>query len=258
MQRDDGSENGSEVEATCDSGHLAPTQVVWSFLHRGDTPLAQLEPYDLRQRFLKQWADWPHLEVSARSSKGAMTLLARTPEASQWMTSHMGEAIGLVANAAGRPIPVDARRHKPAISFKGRHVYYIRNLIVAKARKSATWDDWKADVLSDEKRDELARLIGEGVSKELRKWSVLGEKNSVGGVIVTGVGRPMPIVPASGPRGLARIGVSFIAPWAIDGDLFVGEHTLMGHGLVKRGGEVRAAGVEPSAVSGAQQQAGAM
>jgi hypothetical protein len=232
------------------------TQVVWSFLHRGDTALAQLETYDLRQRLLTHWADWPHLEVTARSSRSAMTLISRTSAATDWLRQHMGDVMGLVAGHAGRPIPVDAKLREPAISFKGRHTYYIRNLIVAKARKSSPWDGWRDEDLSAEKRDEMAQMICEGISKELRRWSVLGAENSVGGVIITDVGKPMPIVPWSGPRGLARIGVSFIAPWAIDGDVFVGQHTLMGNGLVKRGGEVGKAAADAAAPGRSQSQEG--
>lgn len=236
----------------------APWQVAWAFLHRGDTPLAKFEPYDLRQRALKRWASWPHLEVSVRSCKGATTLVARTPEASSWLASHMGEVMQLVADVAGRPIAVDARQQRPGVSFRGRHLHYIRNFIVARARKSAPWDEWRTEDLSAEKREELARMIGKGVSEELRRWSALGEANSVGGVIITNVGRPMPIVPNSGPRGLARIGVSFIAPWAIDGEMFVGEHTLLGNGLVRRGGEVRSSTLQAVELGIGQQQAGAV
>jgi hypothetical protein len=231
-------EGGAESGIVSAGFALPQAQVTWSFLHRGGTELAGMEPYDLRQKLLQRWSDWPHLEVSARSSKGAMTLIARTAAASAWLTDHMGEVMEVVAGCAGRPIPVDPRLKSPCVSFKGRHTYYIRNLIVARARKNSPWDEWRADELSDEKREELSALIAADISKELRAWGAIGKENSVGGVILTGVGRPMPIVPSSGPRGLARIGVSFIAPWAIDGDLFAGHHTLMGHGLVKRGGEV--------------------
>jgi len=213
-------------------------QASWSFLHRGETALANMETYDLRQSIKKRFPDWPHFEVTARSSKGAMTLSARTPAAATWMAENMCQVMALIAAQAQRPLPVFPNLVTPGMSSTGRHLYYIRTLMVARARRSVPWDGWLTEELNEDKRDELAKLIADGISIELQRWSVLVHGRALSGVVVTDVGKPMPIVPSSGPRGLARVGVKFIAPWSIDGDVFAGQHTLMGYGLVRRGGEV--------------------
>jgi hypothetical protein len=217
-------------------------QVAWSFLHRGETDLAQTNTYDVRQQILMSLPKWPHLEVSVRGSKGATTVYARTPAASAWLSEHMGEVMGAIGSITGRVIPVDSRSAVPRVRFSGRHLYYVRTLIVSRGRKSSDWDEWKAEELGDAKREHLAEVLAEGIRSELLRWSAIDADVSMGGLIVTDVGRPMPIVPSSGPRGMSRIGVKFIAPWAIDGHVFAGVHTLMGYGLVKRGGQLNATG----------------
>ncbi len=217
-------------------------QVAWSFLHRGETDLAQTNTYEVRQKILAALPQWPHLEVSVRGSKAATTVYARTPSASDWLSKHMGDVMGVIGSLAGRVIPVDSRSVVPHVRFSGRHLYYVRTLVVSRGRKSSDWDEWKAEELGDAKREQLAQVLAEGIRSELLRWSAIDADVSMGGLIVTDVGRPMPIVPSSGPRGMSRIGVKFIAPWAIDGHVFAGVHTLMGYGLVKRGGQLNANG----------------
>lgn len=216
-------------------------QAAWRFFHDGEDPVASVTPYDFRQFLKAAIRSWPHLKISARQSAKSLTLTGRDRDSSRWMVDHMGELLAEVSNFAGKLLQVDPKTLVPGFRAGPRSAYAVPRLIVQRADKNDKWERWLPDELGQVEKDAIQALIADGVAAELKRWGLIGESFSPGGIIVTDYGHAMPITPAEGPRGIARLGVRFIAPWQIDGEIFVGLHTLQGHGLVYRRGELNVA-----------------
>jgi hypothetical protein len=214
----------------------AQAQLSLRFLHERAGPIATMEAYDIRMRIKDMLPSAPLDALTIQPSEGSVLLAARTPAASTWMGSQFGEVMECVANIAGRPLAVDPiQTEVAAYATKERHLYKIPRLVVKRSKSSTSWDGWRKPELDNDLREQLGRLIQNGLSDELKVW---GCAPLAVPITLVSDGRPMPICPANGPRGMARLGVTFISPVRIDGGLFVGIHTLLGHGAVHRGGTV--------------------
>lgn len=223
--------NTAESEASQLSSQLS-----LRFLHESAGPLASMEAYDIRMRIKDMLPSAPLDAITVQPSQQTVLLVARTPAASTWMGASLGEVMECVANIAGKELAVTPIQAEVAAHItKERHLYKIPRLVVERAKRKHNWDDWRNPELAHELRERLVGLIQAGLSDELKTWGC-GPLDVP--ITLLSDGRPMPICPANGPRGMARLGVTFISPVRIDGDLFAGIHTLMGHGAVHRGGTV--------------------
>lgn len=228
---------------------LVEPQTHWRFLHQGTN---RLDSYSLRQHLKQALSATPLdlMQISVKQSDNSIGLIARNPATAAAMTTHMGAIMAAVAGIGGQLIPVDLRDGPVHVASSPRTLYTIPRLVVAKAKgPKSDWSAWKNDSLGDEQQAELLRLIQAGIESELDTWGV---KWSANDIVIVDAGKPMPIGSVNGtegPRGMARLGVRFIAPMHIEGQLFVGHHTLLGYGLIKRGGQIPATETRTSSLT---------
>jgi hypothetical protein len=156
------------------------------------------------------------------------------------MVKNVGRLMGVVATEAERDLQVDVRTMLTGVRKSTPILYTIPELIVSRSKKRHEWAAWCDDILDEEHQAVMTTLIQEGLLAEIHRWGLAPGMTSLGGVTVINPGREKPIVPAEGPRGMGRLRVQFVAPWDLDGEFFVGHHTLMGYGLVIKGGAVGA------------------
>lgn len=220
-------------------------QMIWRFQHDGSLTL---NSYVMRLKLKKKLAS-DLKDVSLRFSEKTMTLASRTPEASAWMLKNMSAIFKAVADEAGKMLAVDLAdtvTNCTPLQGTGRCLYTIPRLIVANSKNSSKWDAWRVDVLTEGQLEEIANLVRCELANELKRWGICDYPS---GVVLIDGGRPMPIIQGDGPRGMARLGVRFIAPWQLDGDFFVGKLTPMGFGVIKRGGMVQQASTSTTSIN---------
>lgn len=214
-----------------DAVPVGPVQHAWRFQHAGQGPLAAMCAYDVRRQL--QARGVPVEGLSVYQSCETLSVVARNPLSSQWMTEHLGSLLGVVADIAGQVMAVTPVSDAVASNSGGRRLYTIPTLIVERSKKSCDWAVWKPEHLDEAQHTRMSALILGGIQAELRIWGV---DDTLAPIIIVNAGRPMPIVPAAGPRGMGRLGVQFVMQQDLDGQLFVGAHTLMGYGRIMRGG----------------------
>lgn len=223
-----------------------PLQAALRFLHENTGPLASMSSYDIRMVLRERLPLAPMDAITVQPSLMTVLLSARSPAASLWMQDNLGEVMGCVAEMAGKELAVTPTQTRVmAEATANQYLYKFPRLIVASAKRTASWDGWRKPELDSELRAQLLAIIRSGLSQELEAW---GCSALDAPITLLSEGRPMPISPERGPRGMARIGVKFIAPTRIEGNLFAGIHTLMGHGALHLGGAVSKstnAGVAP-------------
>lgn len=228
---------------------LIEPQTHWRFMHHGAN---RMDSYALRQHLKQSLSatSLDMLQISVKQSANTIGLIARNPATAAAMTTHMGVIMGAMASIGGEQMPVDLQDGPVNVSSSPRMLYTIPTLVVAKAKgPQSDWSAWKNDPLGENQQAEMRRLIQTGIESELDTWGVKWWANEI---VIIDAGNPMPIGAghgAQGPRGMARLGVRFIAPWHIDGQLFVGHHTLLGYGLIKRGGQLREAEASSSTLA---------
>lgn len=213
-----------------------PPQLSLRFLHESGGPLASMDAYDIRMHIKDAIAQAPMDAITVQKSMQTVLFVARTPEASTWMHENLGEVMESVANIAGKELAVTPVQTQVVTQISSeRHLYKIPRLVVERAKRTSNWEIWRKPDLDLDQRERLTEIVRASLSDELKAWGC----NSIDvPITLVSDGRPMPISPMSGPRGMARLGVTFITPLRIDGTLFAGLHTLMGHGVVHRGGKV--------------------
>lgn len=208
-------------------------QTHWRFLHDGHF---DLDAFAIRQVLKKgDGVNW--LEVAVKQSARSVGLIARTPQAAIALEANMASVMRAMASVANQLLPIDIKTAPVHVSSSAMTLYTIPTLIVAKSN-GKDWGSWRERNLSEEHRSHLVDVIRTGVESELKAWSV---NWNASGIQLIGDGLPMVISTNQGPRSMARLGVRFIAPWHIEGELFAGKLTPMGNGLIKRGGVVQSA-----------------
>lgn len=213
-----------------------PQQLSLRFLHENAGPLASMGAYDIRMQIKGAIPLAPMDAITVQQSMQTVLFVARAPAASTWMQENLGEVMECVANIAGKELAVTPLQTQVMAQITTeRHIYKIPRLVVERAKRTSNWEIWRKADLDIDQRERLTEIVRASLSDELKSWGC----NSLDvPITLASDGRPMPITPQNGPRGMARLGVSFIAPVRIDGALFAGIHTLMGHGALHRGGIV--------------------
>lgn len=241
--------NRTEVVAPASAesaeGAQGRMQACWRFFHEGCGPLADACSYATRQRIKQRLQDWPHLSASLRTGAQSLTITARDSQATAWLVDHIGRLMSAMAAEAGRPLRVDVRTAEVSFRASSPVLYTIPKLVLERSSGASArrWGQWQDAELAEQQKDGLRIVVEQGLLQELHRWGRAGALSSLSGLRIVDYGRPLPIVPAEGPRGMARLGVKFVAPWEIDGELFVGHHTLLGLGLVLKSKVLPAAAV---------------
>lgn len=205
-------------------------QTHWRFLHGGDF---MMEAHVIRQSLKKvDGINWQ--EVAVKQSARSVGLIARTPQAALALEANMAPVMRAMANVAKQLLPIDIKSAPVHVASAPMTLYTIPTLIVAKS-KGQDWSPWGGPSLSEQQRAQLTDIIRASIESGLKAWSMDWQAD---GIQLIGDGRPMVISADQGPRSMARLGVRFVAPWHIEGELFAGKLTPMGCGLIKRGGVV--------------------
>lgn len=227
-------------------GREERSQACWRFFHEGCGPLADACSYATRQRIRQRLQDWPHLSASLRTGARSVTITARDSQATAWLVEHIGRLMSAVAAEAGSDLAVDVRTSEVSFRKSSPVIYTIPKLVLERSSgaSASRWGQWQDAELGDSQKEALRTVVDQGLLQELHRWGRASALSSLLGLRILDYGKPMPIVPSEGPRGMARLGVKFMAPWDIDGELFVGHHTLLGYGLVIKSAVLRAAAVD--------------
>lgn len=207
----------------------------WRFLHDGGTRLAPMSSYDFRASIAKLMPDMPVLDIAVRASRLSMLVSPLRPSSNLWMKANEGLLMSAVAELAGNIVPL---KHEFAdIGCRNAPVtlYVIPELVVM---KKGDFTAWRAEALDDVRTKAMHDMIHDGMRNLLVEWGV---HDPFIPLTLIDPGKPMPLVKSSGPRGMARLNVRFVAPVHIDGNLFVGGFPMLGHGKVIRGGVVHGA-----------------
>lgn len=175
--------------------------------------------------------------ITVHTSMQTIFLVARNPQATDWLSENLGHMMGAVADISQKELPVTpslAPLLAPITS--DRHVYTIPRMIVAKPKRTESWAPWREPELGTEFAEKLASMVRDGLSSEIKTW---GLDAPAAHITIIDEGRPMPISPATGPRGMARLGVKFVSNRKIEGALFVGLQAISGNGWVHRSGTMK-------------------
>lgn len=146
--------------------------------------------------------------------------------------------MSVVAGIAGQVIPVNPEFADLDINEDKHWLYTIPELVVEK--KQGDWSKWRIEELADEQRTRITHVIREGLAHGLAAWGLEFDHAILDKIRLISDGKPMILVNSDGPRPMARLRVQFIAPFRLDGNVFVGGFPMMGHGKVIRGGQVNA------------------
>lgn len=221
----------------------------------------------------------PLVRVATYRGRSTLDMSALDPVGAAWMIAHARQILGamsaiqcredaaepgglLTVEAASEHPGVDrflcsrkslaqAPSHAPAGRRPPVHLYRIHSLVTAtgggwkkRGRACVSWEPWKAESLGATQRDELRRLIVDGLMGALSAWSgrssaELADRLQADRIELIDAGRPMVIVPGGysrsgcSPRGIARLDVCFTTPWRLSGDHYVGRMRQQGYGRVR-------------------------
>jgi len=207
----------------------------WRFLHEGNTALSRMTSYAIRQVIKSAFPGCPDQTIAVRTSLKSILVSPMNFEANDWIRQHERDLMGTMAELAGDVIPLRPEFTDIVIKPAEPTLYVIPELIVA---KKGGWDVWRANELPSEQQQSLNRIIQKGMNDALGQWNMIITESLLHSIRLIDQGQPMPLVNGDGPRSMARLDVRFIAPFAIDGNFFIGGFPMLGHGKVLRGGAI--------------------
>lgn len=207
----------------------------WRFLHEGNTRLSGMTPYAIRRAIKAALPDFPGDEMAVRTSLQSVLVSPMSWTANDWMRHRERDLMGIMADVANEIIPLRFEFSDMAARPSKATLYTIPELVV---EKKGSWEAWRKPDLDEQHQDAIRSIIKRDLQVALGRWNMQLPEDLVDAIRVIDFGRPMPIVHEEGPRGMARLHVRFIAPFAIDGNLFIGGFPMLGHGKVLRGGVI--------------------
>jgi hypothetical protein len=222
-------------------------QIRIQVMHESRQTLVHPHLYDLRQTIRKALPDWPAQDIAVSRDHESLFVTALTPLGSAWLSDHLGrlmQALMHIGGAAEGPLVTVPDALVPGMEMatggKGSgFAYRIGSLVVASRRQD--WSPWGADQLPQAQQQSLAELINDDLRNALSLWlpdeapaSDSPEPTHLhsGLVRLVSEGRAMRITPERGPRGMARLDVSFVSRWRLQGAFFVGGMRQQGYGRV--------------------------
>jgi hypothetical protein len=210
-----------------------PCQRNWRFLGDESSGLSGMPAYTIRQALKSTLDGFTDQEVAVRTAEKSVLFSPMTPGANDWMRQHESDLMSAVADLARQVLPLRPEFVDWSAQEASVTLYTLPELVVA---KKSVWDAWRKDVLDEERRSALKSLIQDGLRGSLGRWGLSLPDVLLDAIRVIDEGKPMPLVKEDGPRCMARLRVQFIAPFAIEGNLFIGGLPMLGYGKVLRGG----------------------
>lgn len=207
----------------------------WRFLHEGDTALSSLSSYAIRQAIKSALPGCPDQELAVRTSRQSVLASPTSIPANDWMRERERDLMGVMAEIAGEVIPLRNEFADMMAKPSETTLYTLPELVVA---KKSGWEAWREDELDETRQEAITSIIQNGLREALGRWNMELPDDLLRAIRVIDFGKPMPLVKGDGPRSMARLHVRFIAPFAMDGNLFIGGFPMLGHGKVLRGGLV--------------------
>lgn len=176
-------------------------------------------------------------------SSTALSIFARSPEASAELDSRVMDFMRGAADVAGRVMDVEKIDLSPALSRTPyRWMYRVPKLVVAKPAKTKAqndlWTAWREDTPESHLIDKLTSDIDQSLQEQLSKWV---EAPSDLDIRIESIGTPMVLKgavanSAQPVSALARLNVVFSSRHRIEGAFFVGHLNVTGFGRVFREG----------------------
>jgi len=207
----------------------------WRFFHEGGTGLSGMTSYTIRQAIKSALPGCPDQEIAVRTSLKSVLVSPMSLAANDWMRERERDLMGVVAGMAGDVIPMKPEFADMMVKPSSTTLYTLPELVVA---KKGGWDAWREHELDESRQQAIKSIIQSGLQEALGRWNMELHDDLLRAIRVIDFGKPMPLVKGDGPRSMARLHVRFIAPFAIDGNLFIGGFPMLGHGKVLRGGTV--------------------
>jgi len=176
-------------------------------------------------------------DVAVFQSKTALSLTARTPQASLRLRDSAVLLMRTVAATAARMLDVDMLELEPSVSFTGyRWLYRIPRFVVARTGQS--WERWNQADLDAQSAQEMRNRIETDLLNQLTVWDKEIRKPAIE---LESAGTPMVLKDAvsHGPRpvsAMARKDVVFSSSARIEGAFWVGLLQATGHGRIYRDG----------------------
>lgn len=214
-------------------------------VHDGKPALVQPNLYDLRRSIGLAVPDWPAEHISVGRGRCSLFVTALTPQGAAWIDEHMPrllQALARMDQGSGEPLVVVPEADVPGLDSSAEPgagwLYRIGSLVVASKRQD--WSPWEDEALQAAQRLVLGELIVQGLRQSLSTWHPgrAADPNGWPGVdgsslCLLNEGRPMRITPERGPRGMARLDVSFVARWRLEGEFHVGGMRQQGYGRLE-------------------------
>lgn len=192
-----------------------------------------------------QDAPWQHLAVV--QSNTALSLVAKHPDASRWLTDNIGTLSRVVMGFLNRVITMEHLELQPNIRVQAQMfwAYDLPKVVVAKSGQD--WSGLNEGKLSEEKRAKLASRFAVQLQEQLALFGLSADGDPPLQIEIVDDGVPMPIkesLPTSkaGSAGraeqslLARKGMKLRTIHRIEGDFSVGQLVGLGYGRVFRDG----------------------
>lgn len=190
-----------------------------------------------RQSLLKVIPDALDDDVAVFQSKTALSLTARTPQASLRLRDSAVPVMRAVAQTAERMLDVEMLELEPSVAFTGyRWLYRVPRLVVA--RTGQPWEHWNETALDPEHVEEMRSRIETDLLRQLSVWGKEIRKPAIE-IESTGTAMVLKDAVSHGPRSvaaMARKDVVFSSPARIEGAFWVGLLQATGHGRVYRDG----------------------
>jgi len=190
-----------------------------------------------RQSLLKVIPDALDDDVAVFQSKTALSLTARTPQASLRLRDSAVPVMRAVAQTAERMLDVEMLELEPSVAFTGyRWLYRVPRLVVA--RTGQPWEHWNEAALDPEHVEEMRSRIETDLLRQLSVWGKEIRKPAIE-IESTGTAMVLKDAVSHGPRSvaaMARKDVVFSSPARIEGAFWVGLLQATGHGRVYRDG----------------------
>lgn len=228
-------------------GRTIAQKVLQCFVPAGQWTSSQWRQYLAAQGALAGpgWASQtPWITVAQAGT--ALSIIARTPAASEWIDEHFGDLARAVVARHGKVIELRSLDRQIAARDRDPYLwqYQVPKLVVAK-RNGQPWDAYAQPFIAAPARARLIQRISDDLTAQARCWGLLRPASEeLIRVTIIDDGRPMPITNAVATAALAERGVTVLArldmrivtDWRLEGEWQAGLLAGLGFGRLFRDG----------------------
>lgn len=176
-------------------------------------------------------------DLAVTQSAMALSLIARTPLASELMHERVMDLMRSVADVAGRTLTVEMLDLTPAVAFTNhRWSYIVPKWVVARPKDE--WAPWREPELGTVEQKKMSERLMLDLGRQLDTWT---GSHADFDLVIEDFGKPMVLksAVANGPKpvsALARLNVLFSSSHRLEGALFAGFFGVTGFGRIFRSG----------------------